>query len=403
MTRSPYITMAMLIFLALITACSTPQPNRQTSAPTLTSSATQNNDMVNPQNVVTRGLNVGKMTKATVDVPRSYATVRTFFGTNRNVTGTGQDIHFGSTNSANSYGYLDVSIPPNHEVGVIERPSIFKMELKEDPDKHITILMTKLLSKDSYFAEMQQQIAKTKGKKAFIFIHGFNVSFDEAARRTAQMAYDMNFDGVPVFYSWPSNAQLFKYQSDREMAEQSKVKLEEFLRIFFATSNADQVYLISHSMGGEVLTGALVPIIKDDPNIKTKLKEIILAAPDINSEVFKKDIAPVITSIKKPITLYVSNGDSALKISKELNGSNRLGLPSKEGVFIYSGIDTVDMTTIDTSLIGHSYYGEKLPVIQDLKEILNFDRRPPQRSLLKEILLKGKDFFWQYKGSEIVK
>jgi esterase/lipase superfamily enzyme len=101
--------------------------------------------------------------------------------------------------------------------------------------------------------------------------------------------------------------------------------------------------------------------------------------------------------------LYVSNGDSALKISKELNGSNRLGLPSKEGVFIYSGIDTVDMTTIDTSLIGHSYYGEKLPVIQDLKEILNFDRRPPQRSLLKEILLKGKDFFWQYKGSEIVK
>jgi esterase/lipase superfamily enzyme len=403
MTRSPYITMAMLSFLALITACSAPQTKQQTSTSTVTTSAAQNNDIENPQNVVTRGLNIPKVSKVIVDVPKSYATVRTFFGTNRNVIVTGQDTQFGIKNSTNSYGYLDVSIPPNHEVGVIERPVIFKMEFKEDPNKHITILTTKLLSKDAYFAEMQQQIAKTKSKKAFIFIHGFNVSFDEAARRTAQMAYDLNFDGVPIFYSWPSNAQLFKYSSDREMAEQSKIKLEEFLRTFFATSNADQVYLISHSMGGEVLTGALVPIIKDDPMIKTKLKEIILAAPDINSDVFKKNIAPVITSLKKPITLYVSSGDSALKISKEFNGSDRLGLSSKEGVFIYSGIDTVDMTTIDTSLIGHSYYGEKLPVIQDIKEILNSDRRPPQRSLLKEILLKSKEFFWQYNGSEIIK
>ncbi len=393
MTRSPYLTMAMLCFLALVTGCSTPQANRPTSVSPLPSS----------EMGVTRGLNIGKPNKATVVVPKNYATVRTFFGTNRNATVTGQDVQFGSKNSANSYGYLDVSIPSNHEVGVIERPSVFKMELKEDPEKHITILTTKLLSKDSYFADLQQQIAKTKGKKAFIFVHGFNVNFDEAGRRTAQMAYDLNFDGVPVFYSWPSNGQLLKYQSDREMAEQSKIKLEEFLRNFFATSDADQVYLISHSMGGEVLTGALVPIIKNDPNIKTKLKEIILAAPDINTEVFKKDIAPVMTSIKKPITLYVSSGDSALKISKEFNQSDRLGLASTNGVFIYNGIDTIDMTTIDTSLIGHSYYGEKLPVIQDLKQILNDDKRPPQRSLLKEILLKSKDFFWQYTGSNMIK
>jgi esterase/lipase superfamily enzyme len=394
MTRSPYMTMIMLCFLALITGCAAQQSNRQTSSADLT----QHNPLVDPRDGVTRGLNIGKMSKASVDVPKKYATVRTFFGTNRNEIVTGQDIQFGTKNSANSYGYLDISIPPNHETGVIERPAIYKMEFKEDPNKHIMILTTKLLSKDSYFAEMQQQIAKTKGKKAFIFVHGFNVSFDEAAQRTAQMAFDLNFDGVPVFYSWPSNGQLFKYQSDREMAEQSKIKLEEFLRNFFATSNADQVYLISHSMGGEVLTGALVPIIKNDPNIKTKLKEIILAAPDINTDVFKKDIAPVMTSMNKPITLYVSTGDSALKISKEINQSNRLGLPSKDGVFLYNGIDTIDMTTIDTSLIGHSYYGDRLPVIQDLKEIMNDDRRPPQRTLLKEILLKTKEFFWQYNG-----
>ena len=107
MIRSPYLKMVTLCFLALISGCST----QQISAPPLPSSVTQT-----PQDGVTRGLIIGKPTKKPVVVPKNYATVQTFFGTNRNAIITGQNIQFGAKNSANTYGYLNVSIPSNHEV-----------------------------------------------------------------------------------------------------------------------------------------------------------------------------------------------------------------------------------------------------------------------------------------------
>ena len=38
-----------------------------------------------------------------------------------------------------------------------------------------------------------------------MFVHGFNVSFADAARRTAQIAYDLAFGG-PGALSWPYSA-----------------------------------------------------------------------------------------------------------------------------------------------------------------------------------------------------
>jgi esterase/lipase superfamily enzyme len=38
----------------------------------------------------------------------------------------------------------------------------------------------------------------------FYNVHGYNVSFDDAALRTAQLAYDLTFDCPAAFFSWPS-------------------------------------------------------------------------------------------------------------------------------------------------------------------------------------------------------
>ncbi len=35
-------------------------------------------------------------------------------------------------------------------------------------------------------------------------MHGYNTSFDNALYRTAQIAYDLDFDGATFLYSWPS-------------------------------------------------------------------------------------------------------------------------------------------------------------------------------------------------------
>ena len=40
--------------------------------------------------------------------------------------------------------------------------------------------------------------------EAFVFVHGYNNSFKAAAFRTAQIAYDLEFEGAAICYSWPS-------------------------------------------------------------------------------------------------------------------------------------------------------------------------------------------------------
>jgi len=44
-----------------------------------------------------------------------------------------------------------------------------------------------------------------------LFVHGYNVSFEDAARRTGQLAYDLGFEGPTVFFSWPSRGSVTAY------------------------------------------------------------------------------------------------------------------------------------------------------------------------------------------------
>ena len=59
---------------------------------------------------------------------------------------------------------------------------------------------------------------------ALVFVHGFNTTFDNALFRTAQIAYDLKFDGAPFVYSWPSQGQVgFQdYSYDRESTGQAE-------------------------------------------------------------------------------------------------------------------------------------------------------------------------------------
>src|SRR5262245_28654371 len=118
-------------------------------------------------------------------------------------------------------------------------------------------------------------------------IHGYNVTFEDAARRTAQIAYDLGFSGAPVFYSWLSQGTVTSYTIDESNIEWTQASLRIFLEDFFARSTAHNVYLIAHSMGNRALTHAVSSLLNENPTLKNHLRELILAAPDIDAEVFK--------------------------------------------------------------------------------------------------------------------
>jgi esterase/lipase superfamily enzyme len=301
---------------------------------------------------------------------------------------------FGVERSDLAYGTCDVSIPRDHRPGELESPSIWRLEFREDPAKHVVLLTTEISSKDQYFADLAARVRAAPTRSAFLFVHGYNVTFAEAARRTAQISYDLGFEGAPVFYSWPSRGTTPTYTIDEQNVEWTQANLRAFLEDFFLRSDALNVYLIAHSMGNRALTRAVASLLSDKPALRDRLTEVILTAPDIDADVFKRDIAPALAASGRPITLYASSEDQALAASRKVHGNPRAG-DSGHGLVLVSGIETIDATAVDTSLLGHSYFAEEQSVLSDIAHLIRNRQRPDQRLGLRRIDSNTRPY-WEF-------
>jgi esterase/lipase superfamily enzyme len=322
---------------------------------------------------------------------REFDQVRVFFATDR----APEDGLFGGGRGEEiSYGSILVSIPRAHQVGGIEKPSIWKLEFSEDPRDHMVITRISHSDRDGFFADLQEQRERGGDGSSFVFVHGYNVAFDDAARRTAQITYDLDFRGAPVFYSWPSQASLQGYTTDENNVQWSETNLKGFLLDFARHSGMKDIYLIAHSMGNRALTGALRALFAEHPELKGRFKEIILTAPDIDADIFKRDIAPALAAGCDKITLYVSDGDKALLASKQVHGYPRAG-DSAEGIVLVPGIETVDASGLDTSFLEHSYFAESGSVLKDIRRLVLEGLRAAQRGLEEQGAAAGR--YWKFR------
>jgi esterase/lipase superfamily enzyme len=272
------------------------------------------------------------------------------------------------------YGTCEVSIPPKHEVGAIERPLIGP----ENEQEHVVLKRTDSLQEEAFFASIRNKLSllPRSNKSCFVFIHGFNVDFENAARRTAQIHYDLRFEGVPIFFSWPSRANVRHYFSDRNEIEFSRYVIKQFLSDVAFRSDAERIHVIAHSMGADATCRAIAEMGESGKIFD----QIILAAPDIDREVFRRQIAPRLTKTANRTTLYCSKNDLALLLSRNFNDSSRAG-DSSGGALVIQDVDTVDASNIDTDLLGHSYYGDCLPLLNDVHDLIRASLSPADRRL----------------------
>ncbi len=281
-----------------------------------------------------------------------------------------------SADSSNQmyYGICNVSIPPTHKIGEVESPTLGP----EDEQEHVVLQKTETLEEDAYFAAIRNRLSTLPkdDRSCFVFIHGFNVTFENAAKRTAQIYYDLQFEGVPIFFSWPSRASIRHYFSDRNEIEFSRYMIKQFLIDVAQRSKADRIHVIAHSMGADATCRAIAEL-GDQGRI---FDQIILAAPDIDRDVFRTQLAPRLIRTANRTTLYCSKNDWALLASKTFNDSPRAG-DSSQGALVTVGVDTVDASDIDTDLLGHSYYGDCMPILRDVQQLILKDLPPEERRL----------------------
>lgn len=302
-----------------------------------------------------------------------------------------------------------VTVPKLHQVPNIERPFAIRIpyfdvtiyEKAEDPKQHFTLRELKALSRADFLALVRERIGGSRSFKdqAVVFVHGYNTAFDYALYRSAQMAYDLQFDGASFLYSWPSGGGVAGYGYDRESATQTEPYLQEFLSLVLKESGAKSVSVIAHSMGNLPLLNVLRNLGPSLPP-DVRLNEIILAAPDVDRDVFAY-LAANIRQYGRGVTLYCSANDRAMAAARRVAGGiPRAGDVPVEGPIVVSGIDTIDVTQTSTDVLAlnHSTYAEKSALLNDIGLLLRTGERPPEKRIpiLQKVNTPAGGYFWRY-------
>ena len=189
-----------------------------------------------------------------------------------------------------SFGICEVSIPRDHRMGRLEIPSMWRLEFSPDPDKHVSVLKVTRRPESAFLGEIRGRVATAPGKQILVFIHGYNTTFDGAAKRTAQISYDLGFDGATVLYSWPSQGELtpIAYNQDQRNSELTTARFEALLEKLVSETGPQQIQVIAHSMGTPVISKALADFAAAHNAKPLPIKNVALMAPDIDAEVFRQ-------------------------------------------------------------------------------------------------------------------
>jgi esterase/lipase superfamily enzyme len=337
--------------------------------------------------------------------PRSYAAldsgpsrVTIFLATSRRYVSSDLPGERYSGDDADSLQFATVIVNvPGYRArgtGDLPRPSSVYAALGSAPDPVKEFFITSVQTTDSarFTARLSADLGTTRSRDVLVFVHGFNVSFEEAAVRAAQVAADMSFDGSVVLFSWPSAASVTSYVRDQQAAQNAGYHLLRLARNIVPAALPDRVHLLGHSMGSVVIGKAAALVTAADS--AARFTQVVLAAPDIDARVFRRELLPVLQAHSQRVTLYASSDDEALRASRSVNGVWRLGLGG-DSLTVVRGMDTIDATRVRADALGHTLFGNS-SFLADLAALISEGRSPDERRLL--AVQRGDLTFWRFRG-----
>jgi esterase/lipase superfamily enzyme len=240
-----------------------------------------------------------------------------------------------------------------------------------------------------------QQIEAAQDALATVnsFIHGYNVTFEQAALRAAQIGFDLSIRSAMAFFSWPSQGTLGGYLADAATIDASEDAITEFLVDFSERSGARTTHVIAHSMGNRGVLRAVDRIARRTRKRAGKrFGQVILAAADVDADVFRQRCAAY-TRVARRATLYVSTRDFAVEASRWLHDFPRAGLMPP--VLVAPGIDTINVANVDLTQLGHGYIAEARDVLADIHHLIRRDTPPEHRFGLRAMdAPDGAGRFW---------
>jgi esterase/lipase superfamily enzyme len=315
-----------------------------------------------------------------------------WFGTNRKPASDG---FTGERHDRTTLGRALVHVPEAHrfgETGTSFWRRLLRFDLRDD---HLRLQHVERRERGAFFAEINaaMQAAHETGETphALFFLHGFNVTFEGAAIRAAQLGVDLKVPGATAFFSWPSRGSVAAYPADEATIEASEAAITDFLVDFTANCGAEKVHVIAHSMGNRGLLRALQRIAANaQTRGKVKFGQIFLAAPDVDRDLFL-DLARLYPEHAERATLYASDGDKAVHLSAKLHDAPRAGYFTPYTVA--PGVDTVAVPDFDIDLLGHGYFAQAEALLHDIYDLMRHGQPPAKRQRIMPAVHQGASFW----------
>jgi esterase/lipase superfamily enzyme len=335
-----------------------------------------------------------------------------FFATDREREEDGNGITFGRIRSAAlTFGRVTVVLPKplptsaprrpaagmGGSAGTVGAPSAPSADaiLPLVATTELTHLALSSLTAPGKAATMQRA-ARELGIRgeALVFVHGFNVSFENALFRAAQISYDTKFEGPVFVFSWAARDSIRGYFGNNEETVIVGEHLLDFVKTIVGETKVKKIHFVAHSMGNLVLLNALGEMTKD-PNLRPLIGEIINAAPDVEGSVFEHMVS---AGNGGSFTLYASRGDWALWTSGLIRGKPRAGFIDDKALIV-PGVETIDVTDAGTGYFGlnHDVYAANPVLVEDMRRIFKDRKHPPdQRTETFVPVAANGGTYWRY-------
>jgi esterase/lipase superfamily enzyme len=302
------------------------------------------------------------------DTSPSSSRVEMLVATTRSRSANPGEMFTGERGLAPAFADVTVSIPPNNvrKVGEVAWPK----KLPPNPATDFAVLKGEELTSETAKGWLSASVRKSADRSVLVFIHGFNNRFEDSVYRFAQIAHDAGTRSVPILVTWPSRGSTFAYGYDRESTNYTRNALETLFQYLARDSEIKEVSILAHSMGNWLALESLRQMAIRNGRLPAKFKNVMLAAPDVDVDVFRSQIADM-GKQHPQFTLFVSQDDRALAVSRRVWGNvARLGsidpeqAPYKDELAA-NKITVIDLTKVKSGdKLNHGKFAESPEIVQ---------------------------------------
>jgi esterase/lipase superfamily enzyme len=253
---------------------------------------------------------------------------------------------------------------------------------------------------EAFAAAVNDKLSISKRKDIYIYTHGYMVVFENPLLIATELWHFLGYDGVFIAYAWPSTPSRWAYVADLETAVHSARNLRLLIEYLAEETEVERIHIIGYSAGTRVVINALAQLALQADHLdeqttkhKYRMGHVILVGSDFDIDTFGGYLDDGLLKVPETLTIYMSETDKSLGLSKWLMKRQRLGQISAERQARPSVVDylrrTEDLIIIDVTDAerasagnGHAYFRQSPWVSSDVLMTLMYDLAPDERGVV---------------------